>query len=79
MNIKLIKCPICTIGFLKQGLSNHIINRAEGEAYRTMNNLLSSNHRGKIVASSAVLLRNMPHLRFFRQNLKDKKHFIYEK
>ena len=29
-----MKCPICKIEFLKNGLRNHIINTAKGEFFR---------------------------------------------
>ena len=34
MRNNLIKCPVCKIKYLSQGLKNHIINTAKGELWR---------------------------------------------
>lgn len=65
-------CPICKKKFIKQGLNNHIINTAEGESFRYLNLLLNA---AKNKPSSAVMIRNMSHLAFWRRHLKDKKIF----
>jgi hypothetical protein len=64
------RCPICKKQFVKQGLRNHIINKAKGEAYQALKNLLFYNKRGRIEFSSIVLLRNYPHLNYVKKNLK---------
>ena len=66
------KCPVCKKRFLAVGLVNHIINKAEAEAYVNMHNLFNYNKKDFKSVSRAVLLRNMPHLGFYRRHLKNK-------
>ena len=73
--MRLACCQVCKKRFLIAGYKNHVINSAKAEAYRKMKDMLDYAKHQNITASSSVVLRNMPHLAFYRRNLKNKKIF----
>lgn len=64
------QCPVCKQKFLKQGLKNHIINSAKGEAYRDLFRLLIYAKNKPYTFLSAVLRRNALHLNYMVKNYK---------
>lgn len=70
------KCPICKKKFIQQGLANHIINAGKAEVWKQFNFLLDCNKRSKIEFSRIVILRNLPHLSYWRKNQKTIKKFL---
>ena len=71
----MIKCPVCKILYINQGLSNHIINYGEGECWRRMNIWLDLAKNKPFQTSPAIWLRNSPHLAYWRRNQKIIKKF----
>lgn len=64
--MKTIKCPVCPKRYLKQGLKNHIINTAKAEGFKQLNQLLDAAKARPYQFSPMVLLKQTPHLRFYR-------------
>jgi len=61
-------CPVCRVNYLTEGLKNHIINSAKGEAFKYLNNLLDASKMKPYEFSPKVLINQTPHLRFYRKN-----------
>jgi len=67
-------CPACKKKFLAEGLKNHIINSAKGEAFKIFNELLDEN---SLNALPRLLSGKAPNLGFYRKNLKKKTTFQF--
>jgi len=69
---KLVKCPICNEKYLERSLKLHIICTATRETFRRMNIFLDYAKNKPQNISPMVMISNMPHLRLYRRNLKNK-------
>ena len=65
-------CPICKKKLLLRAIKNHILNKAEGEAYKKLMQLLYYAKNKPYQFSPAVMLRQMPHFGFVKRNTRNK-------
>lgn len=67
-NMRLLECPVCRKKYILQGLKNHIINTAKAEGFKYLNQILDASKMKLYKFSPRVLIRQTPHLRYYRKH-----------